>query len=156
MTTPDVDQLAMSESIMQALGASPTWSAAGATGRGRYQTPPRMPFVALSPPGISSEQGPVMGQYTRHVVYDVQAWAQASSLDQNEQVVQAEELLDELLTALEQQRKNTSAELYRAIEFVVRTTVLLSGLEPLPTNSVGVFATIELTYRRVSGLRGAS
>ena len=48
-----------------------------------------------------AEQGPVMGPYTRTVVYELRAWAQTTSRDPDEQVAQAEDLLDEVLSALE-------------------------------------------------------
>lgn len=152
----EVDQGMVSAAIRGALEAMDGF--AGSVARGRFSDPPggSLPFAALSPPGVSSTQGPVLGRYTRTVVYDLQVWAAAQSADSDVQVDEAEALLDAVLTALERERLNPTSELYRLPEFGTRAQPLVAGLDPLPANTIAVFLTIELSYQRAVGLRGAS
>lgn len=152
----DVSQPSISAALVAALRSSPSFRAVGAVRRGRWQSPPMLPFAALSPPGVTTAQGPVMGRYTRTVVYDLQAWVASPSVDVDAQTDAAEALADELLTTLEEERLAHSSELYRLSEFSVRAVTLLAGAETLPVNACGAFFVIELQYQRRTGLSGAS
>lgn len=156
--TPEVDQGRVTQALLTALRSVERFEAEGAVVLGRYSEPPdnRLPFAALSPPGITSAQGPVLGSYLRTVVYDVEVWDSVESSDASDQVTEAEDLLSDILEALERERANPASELYRLPTFATRAAPLIAAIDPLPANTVAVFLAIELTYRRARGLKGAS
>lgn len=152
----ELDLADIGESIAAALRADERFAAPDAVRRGRFALPPTIPFACVTAPALSSEQGPVMGSYTRTVVYDVLTWDAAPSNDSDSAVAAVERLADAVHLAIEVERTRSASPLYSVPELRVRTAALVGGEVNIPGGRVFCLSTVELRYRRRSGLLGVS
>lgn len=150
---PDLHRI--SAAIRDCLTGEVGGFAFGEVGRGRHGVvPPRIPWLEVSAPGIRSEQGPTMGQYTRTLVYEVQAWAQVDTGGLTERTETSERLADALLDALERERLTPASPLYSLNTFEASSVSLDAAADPVPTQAAYAMVVLEVTYRRRTGLAG--
>lgn len=72
---------------------------------GEYGHPPRVPAVAVYPVGQLGTHGLQLGRYTRTMNFQIQGWVAATSDAPSERVMAACDLLDDVMTAIEADRK---------------------------------------------------
>ncbi len=125
---------------------------AGRVARGRYSLPPQMPFCAVSGPDVRSEQGPVLGEYTRTVVVDVQCWVPVSMATLDARVRAAEIALDLLVDALDAARDSSASALFRPRTWVVSGGIADADGDPQPADGTLILLQLELTYATRNGL----
>lgn len=127
--------------------------------RGRPRTTPE---GWVSPPEITTEEGPVLGQRTHTVTVYLAAWGSAPGAP----VLDALALADRLHDALDVARTSPASELYTLPTFRVGET-LLAGTDTetragtpggditVPANHYAVVVSVDFTFRRRLGLAGA-
>lgn len=72
---------------------------------GEGTTPPRYPAAAVYLLSVRGQHGAQLGRYTRIATLQIQAWTSATSSDPGERAMAAADLLDDIMAAVEADRK---------------------------------------------------
>lgn len=157
MSTPSLHEIrtaiVAALEVSHTVGVSPSTYAVDLTDRvqrGRYTVPPTIPFAAVSSTVGRSRRSDVVTSWTTSATIDVVAWVAARSVALDSRVVEAEDLLDALLRAL-QTAATTIGNALRSVPDIAFDAIAVdSDLEGAAEGCVQVAIAVSFTLNRSS------
>lgn len=150
MPAPRLDQVvtALVDALAQDHGTGLDLSAAGAVLRGRYPTPPRLPFAAVAGVEVRTERGPTLARWSSRCRVDVTAWGQVAGISLTERVAACEELADCITAAIQGAASSPGNALYGLPDLAFDGISMDSDLDGAAEVAAQVLLTVSWTMHR--------